>query len=142
GMSPADLLAAGRVEVTGYGVELVEDQVVGIEPGFAVRLAGGAVLSARRILVATGVRDELPQIPGVRQRWGRDLLHCPYCHGWEARDQPVGVLGTLPRSVQHALLVRQWSDDVIFFVTSYDLTPAERVQLSARGIRVVSGEVT
>jgi len=88
GMSPADFLAAGRVEVTGYGVELVEDQVVGIEAGFIVRLAGGRVLKARRILVATGIRDELPEIPGVRERWGRDLLHCPYCHGWEVATSP------------------------------------------------------
>jgi len=62
-------------------------------------------LKARRILVATGVRDELPDIPGVRERWGRYPLHCPYCHAWEVRDQPVGVLGALPGSAQHALLV-------------------------------------
>jgi thioredoxin reductase len=106
GMSPADLLTVGRAEVTGYGVELVKDQVIGIEGGFVVPLAGSRVLKARRILVATGVRDELPEIPGVRERWGRDLLHCPYCHGWEVRDQPIGVLGTQPASVQHAQLVR------------------------------------
>lgn len=95
-MPPGDLLAAGRAEVTGYGVDLLEGQVAGIEAGFFVRLAGGQVLRARRILVATGVRDELPDIPGVRQRWGRDLVHCPYCHGWEVRDQPLGALGTQP----------------------------------------------
>jgi thioredoxin reductase len=71
GMPPADLLAAGRREVAGYGVDLVEDQVVGIEAGFYVRFAGGAVLRSRRILVTTGVRDELPDIPGVRERCGR-----------------------------------------------------------------------
>jgi thioredoxin reductase len=141
GMSPADLLAAGRVEVTGYGVELVEDQVVGIEDGFMVRLADSRELKARRILVETGVRDELPEIPGVRERWGRDLLHCPYCHGWEVRDQPLGVLGTQPGSVQHAQVIRQWSDDVAFFVHTYDLTSAEGVQLEARGVRIVRGEV-
>jgi thioredoxin reductase len=141
GMPPTGLLAAGRAEVAGYGVELVDDQVVGSEAGFFVRLAGGQVLKARRVLVATGVRDELPKIPGVRQRWGRDLLHCPYCHGWEVRDQPIGVLGTQAGSVLHAQLVRQWSDDVVFFVHAYDLTPAERVQLEARGVQVVSGEV-
>ena len=141
GMRPADLLAAGRTEATGYGVELFEDQVVGMEPGFFVRLAGGQVLRARRILVATGVHDELPEIPGVRERWGRDLLHCPYCHGWEVRDQPIGVLGTQPGSVQHAQLVRQWSDDVVFVVHTYDLTSAESLQLEARGIRIVRGEV-
>jgi thioredoxin reductase len=118
------------------------DQVVGIEPGFFVRLAGGRVLRARRILVTTGVRDELPDIPGIRQRWGRDLLHCPYCHGWEVRGQPLAVLGTGPGSVQHAQLVRQWSDDVVFFAHTHSLTAGEHVQLRARGIQVVCGEVT
>ncbi|MGH3072409.1 MAG: NAD(P)/FAD-dependent oxidoreductase [Gaiellaceae bacterium] len=141
GMPPADLLAAGRAEVTEYGVELVDDHALGIESGFSVRLAGGRVLRARRILLATGLADELPEIPGVRERWGRDLLHCPYCHGWEVRDQPLGVLGTHPAAVQHAQLVRQWSDDVVFFVHTYDLTAAERAQLEARGIRAVDGEV-
>jgi thioredoxin reductase len=142
GMPPADLLAAARAEVTGYGVELINDQVAAIESGFNVHLAGGQALQARRLLIATGVTDELPDIPGVRERWGRDLLHCPYCHGWEVRDQPLGVLGTLPGSVQHALLVRQWSDDVIFFAHTYELTPAELLQLEARGVQVVHGEVT
>ncbi|SFO50304.1 Thioredoxin reductase [Geodermatophilus obscurus] len=141
GMPPGDLPAAGRMEVAGYGVELIEDRVVGIEPGLHVRLAGGGVLNARRILVTTGVRDELPGIPGVRERWGRDLLHCPYCHGWEVRDEPLGVLGTQAGSVQHAQLVRQWSDDVVFFAHTYDLTSAERLHLEARGIQIVRGEV-
>jgi thioredoxin reductase len=141
GMSPADLLEAGRAEATGYGVELIGDTVVAIEPGFVVRLAGGRALEARRILVSTGAHDELPEIPMVRERWGRDLLHCPYCHGWEVRDQPIGVLGTEPGSVQHALLVRQWSDDVAFFVHTYDLTGPEQVQLEARGVQIVHGEV-
>jgi thioredoxin reductase len=141
GMPPADLVAAGRAEVSGYGVELVDDQVVAIQGGFIVRLAAGRALNARRILVATGVRDELPDIPGVRERWGRDLLHCPYCHGWEVRDQPIGVLGTVPGSVQHALLVRQWSEDVTFFVNDYELTADEIVQLEVRDVRIVDGEV-
>jgi thioredoxin reductase len=141
GMSPAAFLAAGRAEATGYGVELVDDRVVAVDPGFVVRLAGGRVLNARRILVATGVLDELPGIAGVRERWGRDLLHCPYCHGWEVRDEPLGVLGTVPGSVQHAQLVRQWSDDVAFFVHTYDLSEAEQAQLEARGVQIVRGEV-
>src|SRR3979411_2088824 len=70
GMPPADLLAAGRAEVASYGVELVDGQVEAILPGFVVRLAGGPVLSARRMLVATGLTDVLPDIAGVRERWG------------------------------------------------------------------------
>ncbi len=142
GMPPAELLAAGRAEVGGYGVELIEDRAVGIEAGFVVRLAGGQILQARRVLVATGSRDELPDLPGVRERWGRDLLHCPYCHGWEVRDQPIAVLGTNPGSVQHALLVRQWSDDVVFFANTLAPSPDELERLRARGVRVVIGVVT
>ena len=107
GMPPADLLATGRAEVARYGIEIIDVVVVGTDPGFTVRLGNGQVLVARRILVATGVTDQLPDIPGVRERWGQDLLHCPYCHGWEVRDQPLGVLGSNPGSILHAHLVRQ-----------------------------------
>ncbi len=90
GMPPADLLAEGRKEVTGYGVELVNDQVLEAEPGFVVRLAGGRTVTARRILMATGVGDDVPDLPGVRERWGRDLLHCPYSMGGKCATSPSG----------------------------------------------------
>jgi thioredoxin reductase len=141
GMPPSELLAEGRREVTGYGVDVIEDRVLGIEPGFTAHLASGRAVEARRVLVASGVSDELPDIPGVRERWGRDLLHCPYCHGWEVRDQALGVLGTLPGSVDHAQLVRQWSDDVVFFTHTYELAASERDGLAARGIGVIDGTV-
>ena len=141
GMPPAELLVAGRLEVRGYGVALLEDRVVEIVAGFSVRLTGGDVLEARRVLIATGVRDELPEIPGVHERWGRDLLHCPYCHGWEVRDRPLGVLGTRPDAVQHALLVRQWSDDVAFLEHTLDLGAEDAARLEARGISIVRGVV-
>jgi thioredoxin reductase len=97
---------------------------------------------ARRLLVTTGLVDELPDIPGLRERWGRDVLHCPYCHGWEARDQPIGVLGTGPFAAHQALLFRQWSPNVTLFLhTAPDPTPEEWEQLAARDIDVVDGEV-
>jgi thioredoxin reductase len=141
GIPPHELLAAGRSEVAGYGGSLIDDTVVDVAPGFYVRLAGGSSLHARRVLVATGLRDELPDVPGVRERWGRDLLHCPYCHGYEVRDQPLGVLGGSPEAVQHALLVRQWSPDVTLFPHTDTVGPAQRELLTARGIRVVDGTV-
>jgi thioredoxin reductase len=98
GMPPRELLAAGRAEVSGYGGGLIDDTVVGVEPGFQVRLASGAHLRTRRILVATGLRDELPDLPGVRERWGRDLLHCPYCPmAMRSATSPSGCLGAPPR---------------------------------------------
>jgi thioredoxin reductase len=141
GMSPADLLAVGRGEAAAYGVEFISGHVVSIEPGFSINLADSKAQHARRVLIATGAIDELPSIPGLRERWGKDFLHCPYCHGWEVRDQPLGVLGTSIGSVEHAQLIRQWSDDMIFFAHTHSLTEAEREQLEARGIRVVDGEV-
>jgi len=124
----------------GRPATAVAGQEPAIEAGFMVRLAGGRVLKARRILVATGVRDELPEISGVAAV-GTGSLALPVLPRWEVRDQPIGVLGTQPGSAQHAQLVRQWSDDVAFFVHTYDLTAAEHVQLEARGVRIVRGEV-
>jgi thioredoxin reductase len=137
GTPPPELLRAGRDEVRRYGVEIVEDRVVGAAAGFALRLAGGGALEARKVLLATGATDELPDLPGARERWGRDFLHCPYCHGWEVRDQPIGVLC----SVEHAHLLRQWTEDVILFTHTAAVTAGERETLHARGIAVVDGTV-
>lgn len=147
GAPPTTLLSQGRDEVARYGVELVPGTVVDLAArqddatGFEVTLAGGGSLPARRVLVTTGLRDVVPEIPGVRERWGRDLLHCPYCHGYEVRDQPLGVLGGTPEAVQHALLVRQWSRDVVFFPHTGALTANERELLVAKAIGIVEGRV-
>jgi thioredoxin reductase len=143
GMPPAELLTLGRAEAAGYGVELIDDAVLRIDDDFTVHLGSGGALRARRVLVTTGLRDDIPDdIPGVRERWGRDLLHCPYCHGWEVRDQPLGVLGTNPASVLHAQLIRQWSDDVVYFAHEQPPTDSQSAELAARGIRIVHGRVS
>lgn len=145
GTSPAELLAAGRAEVRRFGGEVIAGtvhQVMASGAGFSVILHGGRVVPARRLLVATGLTDELPDIPGLRERWGRDVLHCPYCHGYEVRAQPLGVLATDPRSVHQALLVRQWSADVVFFRHTLTTLPDEDAErLSARGVEIVEGRV-
>ena len=86
--------------------------------------------------------DELPEVPGLRERWGRDVLHCPYCHGWEVRDQPLAVLWHGPETVRYAQIVRQWSDDVVLFTPTDTLTAAQRTQLVARAIGIVEGAVS
>ena len=144
GLPPSELLAAGRSEVEAYGGELVAGVVSRIRRmprGFDVLLDAGPSLRARRVLVTTGLRDELPDVAGVRERWGRDLLHCPYCHGYEVRDRPLGVLGGSPEAVQHALLVRQWSADVVLFSHDERLTAQDREQLVARAVGIVDGRV-
>ncbi|MEU5526975.1 NAD(P)/FAD-dependent oxidoreductase [Micromonospora chersina] len=145
GTPPAELLARGRDEVRRYGGHLRDGRVETVTrdgEGFLVALADGRPVRAARLLVATGLVDELPELPGLRERWGRDLVHCPYCHGWEVRDRPIGVLATGPLSVHQALLFRQWSDDVLFLRhTAPPLTDEQAEQLAARGVRVIEGEV-
>ena len=144
GMPPCELLAAGRAEVEGYGGVMLAGTATRIArtpAGFDVLLTDGTRLYARGLLVATGLVDELPDVDGLRDRFGRDVLHCPYCHGYEVRDQTVGVLGGSPNSLQQVQLVRQWADDVVFFTNGTNLTVDIREQLVARAIGVVEGEV-
>ncbi|EPD62313.1 NAD(P)/FAD-dependent oxidoreductase [Streptomyces sp. HGB0020] len=149
GMPPAEFLAIGREEIARYGVELVRDRAVdasrdGEHGDFAVTLAGGRTVRSRALVIATGLKDELPDVPGVAERFGRDVLHCPYCHGWEVRDQPFGVLATTPMSVHQALMVSQWSKDVTFFlhkVAEQELSDDDLRRLAAAGVKVVPGEV-
>ncbi|MFL1904732.1 NAD(P)/FAD-dependent oxidoreductase [Streptomyces tauricus] len=148
GMSPAEFLAVGREEIARYGVELVRDLAVDVardaDGEFDVTLGGGRRVHGRRLFVATGLADELPAVPGVAERFGRDVLHCPYCHGWEVRDQAFGVLATTPMGVHQALMVSQWSKDVTLFlhtVAEEELADEDLRRLAAAGVAVVPGEV-
>lgn len=145
GIPPAELLAAGRDEVKGYGGEILTGIVTNLmadgHRGFWVSLATGQRISARRLLVATGLTDELPDIPGLRGRWARDVLHCPYCHGHEVRDRRLGVIGGTPGAVRYAQIVRQWTDDLVYFTPPDALTVVERTQLFACAIAVVEGSI-
>ncbi|WP_055491328.1 NAD(P)/FAD-dependent oxidoreductase [Streptomyces sp. TP-A0356] len=147
GMPPAEFLAVGREEIARYGVELVRDRAVDAvrdADGFDVTLASGRTARARRLVVATGLKDELPTIPGVAERFGRDVVHCPYCHGWEVRDQAFGVLATSAQSVHQALLVSHWSKDVTLFLHDLGedrLSDEESRRLAAAGVRIVPGVV-
>ncbi|HUQ60829.1 NAD(P)/FAD-dependent oxidoreductase [Lentzea sp.] len=130
GLSPLELLKHGRAEVEGYGGEVVNDTVLGVartDEGFAVELAGRTV-HGKRLLFATGMVDEVPQ--NLRDRWGRDVFGCPYCHGYEVRDQKLVVLG----DEMKVALVRQWSEDVTH-VESVDGVEVEDDRLVA----VISG---
>ncbi|MGW7056140.1 NAD(P)/FAD-dependent oxidoreductase [Streptomyces sp. NPDC054887] len=146
GMPPAEFLAEGRRELERYGVRLVEDEVTEVRPDgdgeFGIVLASGRPVRARRVVVATGLVDELPDIPGLAGLWGSDVLHCPYCHGWEVRDRPLAALASPVFGAHQALLLTQWSKDVTLFLhTVRDLPEAEWGQLAAAGVAVVEGEI-
>ena len=145
GTPPAEIYAVGRQEVAMYGGRVETGRVTALSRSgerFAVRIGGRAV-TARRLLVATGVRDELPQVPGLAERWGIDVLHCPYCHGWEVRGQRIGILATGPATMHQALLFRQLSQHVTVLAhTGPELSGEQREQLGALGIPVIQGTVT
>lgn len=140
GVPPRELVERGRAEVAGYGVEFADgtlERVEGGRGGLEVTTADGAVRSARALIVATGLSDELPGIPGLAERWGSTVLHCPYCHGWEVRDRHLGVIALSPLGLHQAELVRQWSDHVTVFAAGLgQVAPEAEQRLRARGIRL------
>ena len=145
GVDPADLLLRGRAEVAEYGVQVIDGSVARVdlsECGVRVETTDGTTHEARAVLVATGLTDELPPIPGLAQRWGSTVLHCPYCHGWEVRDQRLGVLLTSPLAIHQAELLRQLSDRVTVFAAGIEVPDATRHRLRARGVRLVDAAVT
>ena len=144
GLPPLELVAIGREEVRRYGGAVREGRVIAAErrgDGFTVRLDGGERLTTRRLLVTSGLVDELPEVPGLRERWGHQVLHCPYCHGWEVRDQRIGVLATGPAAVHQALLFSQLSDDVVVLTHTAPPQAEDRARLFAAGVRLQEGEV-
>lgn len=145
GINPLELLERGRREVTGYGAEVRNDEVTdvtGAVGDFAVALRSGEVLHARRLVIATGLVDELPEIPGLWEQWGRNVVHCPYCHGWEVRDRKIAVLGTGPMMVHQTLMFHQLSRDITLFSRGLEISAEDRRTLDALGIPVISEEVT
>ncbi|CAN7400404.1 NAD(P)/FAD-dependent oxidoreductase [Microbacterium sp. LjRoot45] len=146
GLDPADLLARGRAELATYGVtvetgEVAEVAEEGADEGDGLRVlrADGAVERTRAVVIATGIRDVLPDIDGLRDFWGTSVLHCPYCHGWEVADRRLAVVATSPASLHQIELVRQWSDDVTAFTADLGpVAPDVSARLAARGIRVVT----
>ncbi|MGD7732098.1 NAD(P)/FAD-dependent oxidoreductase [Propionibacteriaceae bacterium G57] len=145
GRSPGDLVRQGRDECTGYGVEFVHGTATHVTDEAADGLLVGINTAdgerrerTRALVLATGITDQLAPVPGLAAHWGTDVLHCPYCHGWEVRDQRLGVLAVSPMSLHQAHMVRQWSDDVVLFsAAAGELDTAERARLAARGVEVV-----
>lgn len=138
GLASLELVRRGRKEVAGYGGEIVTDSVLEVRrsgDGFTVVTADGGSVHAESVVVTTGLRDDLPDIEGMAEQWGRGVVQCPYCDGYEVRDGRIGVVATGPSGVHHAGLVRNWSDDVRFLHALGGEVAAENVAaLEARGV--------
>jgi thioredoxin reductase len=141
GRPPAAFYAAGREELAAYpSVELRSGEVVRgerLDAGFLLELADGSRETARRVLLATGMEYRFPPLPGIAERWGNSVFHCPFCHGWEVRDRALAVLDRGATGARRAILLRAWSDDVTLLSDGppeLDAEDAER--LRAAGVTV------
>ena len=145
GTPPGEFLKITRSQLAKYDVTVLDAEARTARrtpEGFAVRTSSGAEVTSRRLLACSGISDHLPTVPGIQETWGRGVVHCPYCHGWEIRDRRIGVLASAPMSIHQALLFRQWTDQLTLLLHTQEAPTAEQAEeLGARSIRVVPGEV-
>lgn len=146
GIAPAEFLELGRREVRSYGGEILHGRALDVTPSdddrFRIELAGGNALLARRVLLATGLVDVLPEISGLHEHWGRDVIHCPFCHGYEVRDQRIVAIVTSPVGLHSAGLFRQLSDRLTIVIhAGVDSDHADLTALRDAGVPVIEGPV-
>ena len=151
GTPPAELYARSDEELARYPtVVRISGSVASVEAGgddgggrrWTVRVDDGRVLATDRLLLATGMRYDVPELPGLERTWGRSAFHCPFCHGWEARDQPLAIVGGGIMLAERALLLRRWTDELVVLDPAGDLAADERTQLDGHGVRVVDAAAT
>lgn len=139
GRNPRQILADARAQLLAYStVKLIDAKANAAraqDGGFTVTLASGEEIDARKLILAFGLRDELPELPGLQERWGKTVLHCPYCHGIEFSDQELGVLYRVPMSVHQASLIAEWGPTTLY-LNGAELPEEDKAALAARGVRV------
>ncbi|MBD2714884.1 NAD(P)/FAD-dependent oxidoreductase [Microvirga sp. STR05] len=142
GETPAQLLALGRAQLQAYPTVAIHSASVvearKVEAGFELTTDDGRIFRSKRVLLATGLQDHLPSLPGFAESWGVSVLHCPYCHGYEVHDRPLGVLGNGDGGFELARLIRHWTPDLRLFTDGPSTLSAEQTrQLVAHNIRLI-----
>lgn len=145
GTPPGDLLAAARRQVAAYPtVELISaraESVSGEPDGFAVRTADGQTIEGRRLILSYGITDDFPDIAGFAECWGKTVIHCPFCHGYEVAGRPWGLLYSSPMSLHGPVLYANWTDDITLILDGHEIIDEERHKLEKRGVRIVDGRL-
>ena len=138
GSEPGTMLATARSQVAAYPTAtFIQGEAISAarEPdGFSVGLATGEVLESTKLVLAFGISDELPAIPGLAERWGRSVIHCPYCHGYEFSGRRLGVLNVSPMSLHQAMLIAEWGPTTLYLNGGPELDQATLVRLRERGV--------
>lgn len=145
GTPAAEIAAIGKAQLLAYPTaSWLDGQVVAAEGeagAFRLRLASGEAIQARRLILALGLRDDLPALPGLAERWGQSVFHCPYCHGYELNQGPIGVLAFSHLALHQALLVPDWGPTTCFLNGSLGPNDAELAQLERRRVMLVDGDL-
>ncbi|MBO1110606.1 NAD(P)/FAD-dependent oxidoreductase [Bordetella petrii] len=145
GKPPAQIASEGRAQLMRYAtVQWLDGLAAQARPvagGFQVVLQQGTVHTAQRLILAAGVEDELPDLPGLAQRWGRHVFHCPYCHGYELQQGPIGALAVSAISLHQALMLPDWGPTTLFLNGAFEPDAEQQTQLRARDVRVEPGAV-
>ena len=140
GTPPGELVRIGRTQLAPYDVTIREERATDAERtdgGLAVTFAGGERIEARGLVLATGVRDVLPDVPGFVELWGTGVFHCPYCHGWEVAGRSLAIYARGETALHFARLIRGWTDDLVLFTDGPSgLSPADRAKIERNGIAV------
>lgn len=139
GANPAAMIATMRGQVASYPtVTFMDERATGAaheKDGFTIELASGSAVSGRTILLAHGISDILPTVPGIAERWGRTVIHCPYCHGYEFSGQRLGVLFMSPMSLHQATLIPEWGPTTLF-LNGAAISQQDRTMLEKRGVSI------
>jgi thioredoxin reductase len=146
GVSPSELVSIGREQLGSYETVRLESlRVTAIRPDdkrFRISLEDGSELSSRKVLLATGLKDILPSMPGIEQFWGKSAFHCPYCDGWEMRDQPIGIIADGTTGIHLAKLLRVLSDDIVLCTNGdTELDEGERAQLLRHDVKIIETSI-
>lgn len=141
GIPPKEFRRIAHEELQPYGVDILTDtRVTAVErlgPGFRVILASGRTVESRRVLLATGMVDMPPDLPGYRELWGTSIFQCPYCHGWEVRDRPFGLLVTSEPLLDFAIFLTGWTRDVVAFTNGVmEVSAEQRQRFERAGVRL------
>lgn len=146
GTPPGDILAQARAQVAAYpSVQLLSGRAMTVsgEPdGFIVETAAGARIEGRRLILSYGIVDDFPALPGFAECWGKTVIHCPFCHGYEVAGRPWGIVYSSPMSLHAPTLYANWTDDLTMFLDGHELAAEEQGKLEARGVRLVEGKLS
>lgn len=145
GTPPADMLATARAQIGSYpSVRQRTGRAVSVagEPdAFVVKTAGGEIIEARRLILSYGIIDDFPAIPGFAESWGKTVIHCPFCHGYEVAGKPWGLLYSSPMSLHGPALYANWTDDITLILDGHEIPDAERHKLEKRGVRIENAKL-